>query len=56
MKTSVVVIAALEGSPAADAGVVSGAALLAVNGESTALLDSKPPQHACEGMWERRFC
>ena len=35
---SVVVIAALEGSPAADAGVVSGAALLAVNGESTALL------------------
>jgi carboxyl-terminal processing protease len=37
-ENSVVVIAALEGSPAADAGVVSGAALLAVNGESTALL------------------
>tara|TARA_B100001093_G_scaffold256196_2_gene245006 strand:+ start:2888 stop:4195 length:1308 start_codon:yes stop_codon:yes gene_type:complete len=37
-ETSVVVIAALEGSPAADAGVVSGTSLLAVNGEPTALL------------------
>ncbi len=33
---SIVVIAALEGSPAADAGVLSGSSLLAVNGESTA--------------------
>ena len=34
----VVVIAPLEGSPAADAGVVSGTTVLAVNGESTATL------------------
>ena len=31
----IVVIASLEGSPAADAGVVSGTAVLAVNGEAT---------------------
>ncbi len=37
-ETSVVVIAALEGSPAADAGVISGSSLIAVDGESTAVL------------------